>query len=78
MSNSRGIAGDTARGIVRGYSSIDRVHSIERDREETMSTKEFQQWCTTMNIGSRVHRVDSKASEIMLQYTNYPKWLSKI
>jgi len=31
-----------------------------------------------MNIGSRIHRVDSRASELMLQYTNYAKWLSKI
>ena len=73
MSNSIGIE-----GIVKGYSSIDRVHSIEKEREETMSTKEFQQWCSTMNIGSRVHRVDSRANELMVQYTNYAKWLSKI
>ena len=73
MSNSIGIE-----GIVKGYSSIDRVHSIEKEREDTMSTKEFQQWCITMKIGSRVHRRDSRASELMLQYTNYAKWLSKI
>ena len=73
MSNSIGIE-----GIVKGYSSPDRVHSIEKERESTMSTKEFQEWCATMNIGSRVHRVDSRASELMLQYTNYAKWLSKI
>ena len=73
MSNSIGIE-----GIVKGYSSIDRVHSIEKEREEIQSTKEFQQWCSTMNIGSRVHRRDSRASELMLQYTNYAKWLSKI
>jgi len=63
--------------IVKAYSSIDRIHSIEKEREETQSLIEFQEWCSTMNIGSRVHRVDSKASEIMLQYTNYAKWLSK-
>jgi len=63
--------------IVKAYSSIDRIHSIEKEREETQSLIEFQEWCSTMNIGSRVHRVDSRASEIMLQYTNYAKWLSK-
>ncbi len=73
MSNSIGIE-----GIVKGYSSPDRVHSIEKEREEIEGTKEFQQWCSTMNIGSRIHRVDSRASELMLQYTNYAKWLSKI
>jgi hypothetical protein len=63
--------------IVKAYSSIDRIHSIEKEREETQSLIEFQEWCSTMNIGSRVHRVDSRASELMLQYTNYAKWLSK-
>jgi hypothetical protein len=63
--------------IVKAYSSIDRIHSIEKEREETQSLIEFQEWCRTMNIGSRVHRVDSRASELMLQYTNYAKWLSK-
>ena len=64
--------------IVEGYSNIERVHSIEKEREATMSTREFQEWCATMNIGSRVHRVDSRATELMSQYTNYAKWLSKI
>jgi len=73
MSNSIGIE-----GIAKGYSSIDRIHSIERERAETESTKEFQEWCRTMNIGSRVHKVDSRANELMVQYTNYAKWLSKI
>ena len=63
--------------IVKAYSSIDRIHSIEKEREETQSLIEFQEWCSTMNIGSRIHRVDSRASELMLQYTNYAKWLSK-
>jgi hypothetical protein len=64
--------------IVKGYDSIDRVHSIEKEREEVMSTKEFQQWCNSMNIGSRVDSKDTKASELMEQYPNYTKWLSKI
>lgn len=64
--------------IVEAYSNIERVHSIEKEREETMALREFQEWCRTMNIGSRVHRVDSRANELMVQYTNYAKWLSKI
>ena len=64
--------------IVKAYSSIERVHSIESERESTMSTREFQEWCKSMNIGSRVHRVDRRATDIMLQYPNYGKWLSKI
>ena len=63
--------------IVYGYRDIERVHSIEKEREETMSKREFQEWCKSMGIGSRVHRVDSRATELMSQYTNYTKWLSK-
>lgn len=63
--------------IVQGYNNIDRVHSIEKEREETMSTKAFQNWCTTMGIGSRVHKRDSRATELMEQYPNYTRWLSK-
>ena len=63
--------------IVEGYSNIERVHSIEKEREETMALKEFQEWCKSMNIGSRVHRVDTNATELMSQYTNYTKWVSK-
>ena len=63
--------------IVKAYSSIERVHSIEKEREETMALKEFQEWCKSMGIGSRVHKVDSRATELMSQYTNYTKWVSK-
>jgi hypothetical protein len=63
--------------IVKAYSSIERVHSIEREREETMALIQFQEWCKSMGIGSRVHRVDSRATELMSQYTNYTKWLSR-
>ena len=63
--------------IVKGYSNIDRVHSIEKEREDTMSRREFQEWCSSMNIGSRVHRVDERANELMSQYDGYTKWLSR-
>ena len=63
--------------IVTAYKDIDRIHSIEKEREETQSLIEFQEWCSTMNIGSRVHRVDSRATELMAQYGNYPKWVAR-
>ena len=63
--------------IVKGYSNIDRVHSIEKEREDTMSRREFQEWCSSMNIGSRVHKVDERANELMSQYDRYTKWLSR-
>ena len=67
----------TVHSIVTAYSSIERVHSIEKEREETMALIEFQEWCKSMNIGSRVHKVDSRATELMSQYDRYTKWLSK-
>jgi hypothetical protein len=67
-----------AYSIVEGYKDIERVHSIESEREKIMSTTEFQNWCTTMGIGSRVVQRDSRATELMRQYGDrYTQWLSK-
>lgn len=63
--------------IVTAYKDIDRIHSIEKDREETQSLIEFQHWCRSMNIGSRIERRDSRATELMAQYGNYPKWIKQ-
>ncbi len=65
--------------IVTAYSNIDRIHSIEKEREETMSTKEFQEWCTKMHIGSRVHSINHRANELMDQYSDYyPNWVKRM
>jgi|LakMenEpi03Aug12_release.lakeMendotaPanAssembly.Ray.scaffolds.fasta_scaffold261228_3 hypothetical protein len=67
-----------AYSIVEGYKDIERVHSIESEREKIMSTTEFQNWCATMGIGSRVVQRDSRATELMRQYGDrYTQWLSK-
>ena len=68
----------TVHSIVEGYSNIERVYSIERDREKTMADTQFQQWCKSMNIGSRVESTNHRANELMAQYTNYTKWAKKI
>lgn len=65
-----------AHSIAQAYSSIERVHSIERERERIMSTTEFQNWCKSMGIGSRVHKRDERATELMRQYGDrYTQWL---
>lgn len=64
--------------IVEAYSNIDRVHSIEREREKIMADTQFQQWCRDMKIGSRVEVKDYRADELMQQYTNYPKWVTRM
>jgi hypothetical protein len=63
--------------IVTAYKDIDRIHSIEKEREETQSLIEFQEWCRSMNIGSRIERRDSRATELMAQYGGYPKWVAR-
>jgi hypothetical protein len=62
--------------IAQGYNSIERVHSIEREREEILSSKEYRDWCKKFNIGSRVHSIDTRATELMEQYSSrYTNWV---
>jgi len=62
--------------IVVGYSNIERVHSIEKEREEVQSSKEYREWCKRYNIGSRVESRDSRATELMAQYSDrYTNWV---
>jgi hypothetical protein len=56
------------------------IENIESERNITMALDEFQEWCRQYNIGSRVERVSEgkhRATELMNQYTNYPKWVSR-
>jgi hypothetical protein len=66
--------------IVHSIHSIDieRYNSIESERASIMADAEFQKWCSDMRIGSRVEVKDYKATELMQQYTNYPKWVARI
>jgi len=68
---------DNSIGIVIDNISIERLHSIEREREEVQSTKEFQNWCKQMRIGSRVEVKDERASELMQQYDGYTNWIKR-
>jgi hypothetical protein len=65
--------------IVNTIHSIDieKYNSIEKEREKVMQDAEFQKWCSDMRIGSRVEVKDYRATELMQQYTNYPKWVSR-
>jgi hypothetical protein len=56
---------------------IEKYSSIESEREKVMSDIEFQKWCKDMKIGSRVEVKDYRSNELMSQYTNYPKWVSR-
>ena len=65
--------------IVEAIHSIDieKYSSIEKEREKILNDAEFQKWCSDMKIGSRVEVKDYRATELMNQYTNYPKWVSR-
>ena len=57
--------------------NIERYHSIEEERNKILSDEKFIQWCKDLKIGSRVEVKDYRSTEIMNQYTNYPKWVSR-
>jgi hypothetical protein len=65
--------------IVNAIHSIDieRYNTIEEERNKVLSDEKFIQWCKDLNIGCRVEVKDYKSNEIMQQYTNYPKWVSR-
>ncbi len=65
--------------IVIDNISIEKLHSIERERETTMIDKNFIQWCKDMRIGSRIEVKDWRAIELQQQYEhNYPNWIKKM
>lgn len=51
--------------------TIDRLDTIERERETTMADKDFQQWCKDMKIG--VMYTDragiNRANDMMAQWS---------
>ena len=57
---------------------IEKYNSIEKEREEVLMDEKFQQWCKELHIGSRVEVKDYRSNELMQQYTNYPKWVSRL
>jgi hypothetical protein len=57
---------------------IDKYTTIEEERQKILSDEQFQQWCKEMRIGTRVEVKDYKANELMQQYSNYPKWVSRL
>ena len=51
--------------------SIDRLDTIERERENTMADSQFQQWCKDMKIGTMyTHRAGiNRANDMMAQWS---------
>lgn len=60
---------------------IDKYNSIEEERLKILNDKKFQKWCKELNIGSRVEKRSeemNRATELMQQYSNYPKWVTRM
>ena len=68
--------------------SIDRLHTIEIERNATMADERFQQWCKDMKIGIRyTHREGiNRANDMMAQWSGSmseserltPAWIRKM
>ena len=65
--------------------SIDRLHTIEKERETTMADTRFQQWCKDMRIGImyRDRASINRANDMMKQWhtdiqSGLPKWINKL
>ena len=55
---------------------IEKYNSIEKEREKIMCDEKFIAWLNEYKIGSRIEVKDYRATELMQQYTNYPKWVA--
>jgi hypothetical protein len=65
--------------------SIDRLYTIERERENTIADPGFQQWCKDMKIGYRVQKREGidNANALMAQWNNeiqsgLPEWIRRM
>jgi hypothetical protein len=55
---------------------IEKYNSIEKEREKLLQDTKYIAWLKEYKIGSRIEVKDYRASELMQQYTNYPKWVA--
>ena len=65
--------------------TIDRLHTIEKEREATAADTNFQQWCKDMKIGIRVQKREGidNANSMMAQWNNevdsrMPEWIRRM
>ena len=65
--------------------TIDRLTTIEKEREATAADTNFQQWCKDMKIGVRYTNREgiNRANEMMAQWNNeihsrMPEWIRRM
>jgi hypothetical protein len=58
--------------IVKAYSSIENIHSIEEQRNKTMADPKYIQWCKDMKVSQLYtsRELIHNANRLMKQYTH--------
>jgi hypothetical protein len=58
--------------VVEAYKDIDRIHSIERDRENTMRDPKYIQWVKELKVSQLYtsRELIHNANRLMKQYTH--------
>jgi hypothetical protein len=58
--------------VVEAYNDIDNIHSIERDRENTMADPNYQQWIKELRVSQLYtnRELIHNANRLMKQYTH--------
>jgi hypothetical protein len=61
---------NSTHSIVRAYSSIENIHSIEETRRKTMSDPKYIQWCKDMKVSQLYtsRELIHNANEMMKDY----------
>ena len=58
--------------VVEAYNDIDRIHSIEKERENTMADPKYQQWIKELRVSQLYtnRELIHNANRLMKQYTH--------
>lgn len=63
---------NSTHSIVEAYNDIDKIHSIERDRERTMADPKYIQWVKELKVSQLYtsRELIHNANALMKQYTH--------
>ena len=63
---------NSTHSIVEAYSNIENIHSIERDRENTMADPKYIQWVRDLKVSQLYtsRELIHNANALMKQYTH--------
>lgn len=63
---------NSTHSIVEAYNDIDKIHSIEKQRMDTMSDPKYIEWCKDMKVSQLYtsRELIHNANRLMKQYTH--------